>query len=321
MDSAVAAQHRDQGFTVVERLTPRVTLDDVFSEAGFGEVHWLKIDVEGCEASVIHGWQGGARPWLVVVESTSPLSQVETHSAWEPALLGKGYVFAYFDGLNRYYVSSEHAELLRSFGPGPNVFDDFALSGSASQPFTRLLKAEMTRVSSEYASFRRMAEEDAAKARQALALANDQAVQLGRELRQHRESAQYWQAASEQMREELRTIKASRSWRLTAPIRQLRAGDLSVGALARRIVRGLLARLMARVVRRPTMARWMRKLLRLTPGLKARLRNIGVAYGFVDEEANTTGLDGHAAAPHPALSLKASRILKDIDLALDGKEA
>jgi FkbM family methyltransferase len=327
-DEAIAAEHRRQGFDVVERVVPLVTLDDVFSEAGFDHVHWLKIDVEGLEASVIRGWNSHVRPWVLIVESTLPLSQVETHESWEPMLLAKNYAFAYFDGLNRYYVSSEHRDLLPSFGPGPNVFDDFSLSGLSSHPFTDLLnaavsarQADIDRAAAEHESYRRAAGADAAKAKRALDLLSDETIQLGRELRQHRESANYWWTAAEQLREELAAIKRSRSWRLTAPIRQLRSGDISFGALIRRIARGLLARVMARVVRRPALARRMRTILSLTPGLKARLRNIGVAYGFVPAGvSHMTGLDGHATAAHPALSLKASRVLKDIDLAMKAKE-
>jgi FkbM family methyltransferase len=334
IDAGIAAGHRQEGFDIIERLTPLVTLDDVFSEANFDQVHWLKIDVEGFEASVIRGWRGEARPWVLVVESTLPLSQVETYDAWESMLLAKGYTFAYFDGLNRFYVSAEHRDLLRSFGPGPNVFDDFSLSGIASQPFTRLLKgavsdreAEIERISALYADFRRGAEADAALAREdalqsrrAFDLLNGQAVQLAGEVRQHRESAYYWWVVAEQMREELGTIKSSRSWRLTAPIRQFRAGHFTVGTLTKKIARGVLARVMIRVIRRPAVVRWMQKLLSLTPSLKAWLRNIGVAYGFIDQGVGqVSGFSGQAAAAHRALSLKASRVLQDIDAAMKGE--
>jgi hypothetical protein len=70
------------------------------------------------------------------------------------------------------------------------------------------------------------------------------------------------------------------------------------------------------------MARRVKNALSLTPGLKARLRNIGVAYGFVDPaEDHMTGREGHAAPAHPALSLKASRVLADIDLAMKGRDS
>lgn len=90
-------------------------------------VHFLKIDVEGAEEQVIRGANWNAhRPWIVVVEATLPNSTILSHAAWEPVLLDAGYLYAYFDGLNRYYVASEKAELKDAFDrPASVVFDRF----------------------------------------------------------------------------------------------------------------------------------------------------------------------------------------------------
>lgn len=61
----------------------------------------------------------------MVVESTFPNTQIETHSEIENLLINKNYLFAYADGLNRFYVSVEHQELLPSLKYPPNVFDDY----------------------------------------------------------------------------------------------------------------------------------------------------------------------------------------------------
>ena len=80
-----------------------------------GDVHFLKIDVEGSEEDVIASgdWKNH-RPWIVVVESKMPhtLRTVDTHEAWEPYLVSRGYVFSYDDGLNRYYTSREQMSAL-----------------------------------------------------------------------------------------------------------------------------------------------------------------------------------------------------------------
>lgn len=132
MEQALADEHREAGFEVSEIRVPAVTLDAVLEQAAHADIHWLKIDVEGAEARVVDGWrESAARPWIVVVESTRPCSTVQTHLEWEPMLLAKGYEFAYFDGLNRFYVSAEHKELIASFECGPNVFDDFSLSAAS----------------------------------------------------------------------------------------------------------------------------------------------------------------------------------------------
>lgn len=132
-ESLIAAEHRASGFQVNELRVPLVTLDTVLEQVGDRDVHWLKIDVEGAEKQVIDGWQQTARrPWLLVIESTRPLTAEQSHHEWEPAVLAKGYTFAYFDGLNRFYVSEEHPELMPSLAVPPNVFDDFSLSSSST---------------------------------------------------------------------------------------------------------------------------------------------------------------------------------------------
>ena len=141
-DEEIAQSHRARGFDVREIIVPCVTLSTIFNQvkqaksAKAREIHWLKIDVEGMELQVLRGWgKHKARPWIVVVESTLPLTQVETHQAWEPCLFERGYTPVYFDGLNRYYLSPAHPELTAAFISGPNVFDGFVLNGTASAPF------------------------------------------------------------------------------------------------------------------------------------------------------------------------------------------
>ena len=132
-DEHIARQHRERGFNIVEINVPCVTLASVFKSCGRKDVHWLKIDVEGLEEQVLAGWKPSkVRPWIVVVESTLPLTQIESYESWEPLLLGYGYSYVYFDGLNRFYVSNAKKELERTFRAPPNVFDGFSISGTNS---------------------------------------------------------------------------------------------------------------------------------------------------------------------------------------------
>lgn len=140
-DATIADLHRERGFDIHEISVPCITLATVFKECQAQEIHWLKIDVEGLEEQVLRSWGAAkARPWIVVVESTLPLTQTESHERWEALLLARHYSPVYFDGLNRYYVSAAHPELKPAFAVPPNVFDAFMLNGTASSTLHQLIE-------------------------------------------------------------------------------------------------------------------------------------------------------------------------------------
>jgi FkbM family methyltransferase len=125
-DRALADQYRAEGKLVHEHRVPATTLDVILEEQRIDVVHFLKVDCEGAERVALESCSfDRVRPWIVVVEATEPNSQIASHDKWESILLGHDYRFAYFDGLNRFYVASEHAELLPAFAAPPNVFDNF----------------------------------------------------------------------------------------------------------------------------------------------------------------------------------------------------
>jgi FkbM family methyltransferase len=109
LDAAVAARNRADGRAVQQRTIEVMTLAEVCRQHAPADIHFLKIDVEGAEAQVLAGADFSTyRPWIVVVEATLPLTQVDASAAWEPALLAARYRFAWFDGLNRFYIADEH---------------------------------------------------------------------------------------------------------------------------------------------------------------------------------------------------------------------
>jgi FkbM family methyltransferase len=141
----VKLYHQANGFEVTASQVPCITLDVVLNAYADREIHWLKIDVEGMEASVIRGWRtAAARPWIVVVEAVSPTTRERNHQEWEEGLLQKGYRFVYFDGLNRFYLNSSHPELAEAFSSPPNVFDQASLSGTATHGWVRLMRNKLT---------------------------------------------------------------------------------------------------------------------------------------------------------------------------------
>ena len=139
-EAQIAESHARAGFAPQETDVPAITLEALLERYGDQEIHWLKIDVEGMEGSVLRSWgAASARPWIIVIEATVPLGQQTTHEAWESLLVERGYVFVYWDGLNRFYVSKQRPELVSAFSAPPNVFDNFALSGTGSHAFSAKL--------------------------------------------------------------------------------------------------------------------------------------------------------------------------------------
>ncbi len=141
LDPAIAARNRADGRDVIEREIEVMTLAELCREHAPADVHFLKIDVEGAEDQVLAGADfTRCRPWILVIEATLPLTQTLAHHVWEAALLESGYRFAWFDGLNRFYIAAERWELLaRFFEVPPNVFDGFRLF----DPSGGLHRAEM----------------------------------------------------------------------------------------------------------------------------------------------------------------------------------
>lgn len=221
VNAAIAEQHRAQGFDLKQTAVPVMTLDTVLNSLGGREVHWLKIDVEGAEKDVLAGWHSSpVRPWVVVIEATLPLSTSTTHHEWEDLILQKGYSFAYFDGLNRFYVCDAHADLRQKFSAPPNVFDQFVLTAShhlcaEAHIETSEARAETLRsagIIRQYADATRALEHQLAE-RDARLVERDQTCsRLNSELHAaHRTQQELVHA--------LTSMRTSTFWRATAPLR------------------------------------------------------------------------------------------------------
>lgn len=261
LDETIAQKHASAGWIVEKQEVEVTTLTALWEEhvPEGQEVHILKVDVEGLEEAVIRGnnWSK-YRPWIVVVEATLPMSQQESHEAWEPLLLNANYRFAYADGLNRFYVANEHAELLPAFKYPPNVFDDFKLNvrqqaETRAQQATTALMTEQEHtmwLESELNTTKERIEELAAEN----ARARDQAAGFEAELieksqvlnstmqalnkeqkRAHRlenelnaaktktdelnSEVHHWWTVADDVSHELRAMQTSYCWRITRPLR------------------------------------------------------------------------------------------------------
>lgn len=125
-DPSVVEKHSSMGYAGTESTVQVMTLKQIINEHCSGDVHFLKVDVEGFEAEVIQGMDlSVVRPWVVVIESVKPNSRDDSYTQWESALTHSNYEHVYGDGLNRYYLAVEHLDRKKYFDYPPNVFDEF----------------------------------------------------------------------------------------------------------------------------------------------------------------------------------------------------
>jgi FkbM family methyltransferase len=248
----VAHGHQARGLPVASASVPTRTLSAVCEAHGVTEIHFLKIDVEGAEAAVLRGFDLRRwRPWVVVVEATAPNSTEQTHAAWEGLLTGQDYRFVYFDGLNRFYVATEHhAALAPALSLPPNLFDGIvrhadaqihqradalALAQAASQRAQAQTDHELTQTRHALAAERARAEQahaEVAAARaqlEALQQSQQEVARLHEALAQERASTHRLHNRVAVLEHELHRTLQSLSWRLTEPLRQ---GKLQVSRLA-----------------------------------------------------------------------------------------
>ncbi|WP_444941385.1 FkbM family methyltransferase [Microbulbifer sp. ZKSA004] len=217
-----ADKHRlERGYKYLERTVLVRTLSEICSSYHVTQIHFLKVDVEGAEKQVLDGMNFSFfRPWIVVVESTLPNSQVEDYESWESILTNADYDFVYFDGLNRYYLAGERQSLKPNFRLPPNCFDEFTFSGS--QIFCQASERKADKIFEEK---ERLSEEKERLSEEKERILEEKRQREG-ELSEARLQIQSLQAANDERSElaeryqnELHSIYGSRSWLVTWPLR------------------------------------------------------------------------------------------------------
>jgi FkbM family methyltransferase len=272
--------------------TPMLPMSAAFASLSGQAVHWLKIDVEGMEETVLRGWDSQAlRPWIIVIEATVPMSTELRYQGAEEILLAADYGFVYFDGLNRFYVAAEHPELKAAFSSPPNVFDGVRLSGLANSDLCRGLleshRAETSALGESIETLRHEALEAEALAHRRLE-AEVSAYRRTRELEEQAMRDVEAASAALQLSESQRSAAEHRldamlnstSWKITAPLRSIgarcqrllsaiREGRVKSG-IKHRIKTGLRLCALA-VVKHPALKRGVLACMQAVPPLRRRL--------------------------------------------------
>ncbi|MCO5144949.1 MAG: FkbM family methyltransferase [Aquamicrobium sp.] len=308
-DPEIARRHEGEGRECREVKVKSTSLAAILDRYADRTIHWLKIDVEGMEEAVLDGWPpSGVRPWIVVIESTLPLTQEPSHDEWEPKLLALGYEFVYFDGLNRFYVSEDHPDLKDAFGVGPNIFDGFKLAGSSDfvlqdteAAVERDVRIALEEQFAEVQTARTDLENDLASERERSA-ALEQQVVAQEEMALEREQ----RIALEQR---INALMVSRSWRITAPARKavetarwFKGGvhawlTLKPGSRPRRTARRLATGLARRILARPRLSRQARRIIGVLPlSVEARLRSLVMGGGATTSARSKVVFSGTEAS-------------------------
>jgi FkbM family methyltransferase len=130
-----AAALAAQGYSIVESTCDVRRLDAILAVHAEAAIEFMKIDAEGSEGDILRSIDLQAyRPKVLLIEVEShptafpgwdnvDIEQRLRPPAWEGSVLSAGYLFAHFDGLNRFYLRQDVAHLKSRLAVPPGVFD------------------------------------------------------------------------------------------------------------------------------------------------------------------------------------------------------
>ena len=319
MDKSIADKHANElDFEIKKEKIKVDSLTNICKQYANQDIHFLKIDVEGFELQVLKGLDlKKIRPWIIVIEATLPNSQIEDYGKWEGVLTNGQYNFVYFDGLNRFYVASEHDELDDSFNVPPNYFDFFRRSSEqwaldelkASEQKVSAKENEISLVTKDLGIANKELSERSAE----LDAQRSQAEHLTTELGTAREQRATAEAVRDQLalsiqeaeqrlntlNKELQTVYGSKSWKTTWPLRKLMQFTkwlffipirlvIWIVRLPKRTIRWLLVKAMAFVLKRPAFKLKTMNWLRNYPSFTAKLQRLAQVRGLVAAQLGAT---------------------------------
>ncbi|TLX59278.1 FkbM family methyltransferase [Stutzerimonas nosocomialis] len=312
-DASIAAGHAEaNGFSYVEKIVPVKTLTEICQEYHVAPIHFLKIDVEGAEKDVIKGIDFTVlKPWIILVESTLPLTQVESHHDWEGLLVSNGYVHAYFDGLNRFYVSDEHIELLKSFDRPPNYFDNFAFADYPGLVYCSNHEDKIRVLTQSLEGIRASLANEKLKTGQLNASLVAEKNKLSEALSKAVADSENWRSLALSAQSEVQLLRASTSWRLTAPFRRFVSFTRPIKISLRKGLARVAVIFGGRLLASPARGKIV-FLINKYPPLRAHLKAFCENKGLLPRGAN---IESVPRAAIRQLSPRASVILHDLHTA------
>ncbi|HEY0188614.1 MAG TPA: FkbM family methyltransferase [Cellulomonas sp.] len=219
---SVRDEHHRAGRDATDLTVRNARLDDLLTDLGWEDqpIHFLVMDTEGAESSVLSGLDlRRFRPWVLCIESTAPNSVTPTHESWEPGVLAAGYVFCLFDGLSRFYVAEEHAAQLGDALRYPACVLDGYRTWHLAAAQDRIAHLEQVRLEVIQDTLRWRT---AALSRWAESLVprhEPEVPELQRQLAVLHHEHEHTAAALAAHRSELEKTRRTLSWRVTRPLR------------------------------------------------------------------------------------------------------
>jgi FkbM family methyltransferase len=125
-DADRGMSHVLEGCAGATLMVPCDTLETIVRNHSRGRpIDFVKVDAEGAEDAIVRSTDWRAlRPRVLLLEATRPWSSALANQDWEPVLFQHGYIRAYFDGINCFYIpEEEQAALQRHFQVPVNVLD------------------------------------------------------------------------------------------------------------------------------------------------------------------------------------------------------
>ncbi len=330
VDVDIGSVYKASGKEIVQRTVRVLPLAQICEEHVREAIHFLKIDVEGFEKAVVRGMDFRQwRPWVVVIEATKPQSGITSHEAWEDIVLQAGYQFAYFDGLNHYYVAAEHAELMPAFQLPPNYFDHFRLraghafsyptSDGEEKVWQAESRAQQAEARAEHAEMQKQqAQAHADRLEMQMQQTVSHAQQAQRALAESQAHAIHVEAVLAQANNQLSLVYQSTSWRITRPLRvanRLVVTPRRESAILLSAAKSGLKNLIRRSLSRVAQDRRLRTLIITHLGRFPTLERKARAFYFRAMKSQPASRDsGRIEVPHTLkkLPVSARKVLADI---------